>query len=841
MKETNPKQIGRYFLILLAAGSAGLFLPGILNLRWGEGLASAIWIFAFIELTCRFRDRRHTLISLAVFCISYCIRFHGAAGILWLYLLVSVPTGLVLFGTFFLYSRIITSWNRPVATLAFPVLWMAIYLLGTLIRLPVFTRVDVMFTDMNVLLQSERLIGSFGLSFAVLWIIALIQYAAMNRRAGTAVLGAALYFLLLLYGIVCLFPNTSGENSVRVAYTTGPYVGDYLNYTVLPFEDCLSSMKTSVREAGEQSADILTFCEEAFEIKDYEENAFLEQCCDAAKENGIHILVGLDVNDTDGSAGGKGENKIIWINSDGEILGEYLKNRLIPVIESDYIPGDGNIPSHIITIGGRQIKVSYLICYDSNFPGYVRTIDDGTDILFLPSWDWDAVKILHSRLCCALAAENHVNIVKSTYDGLSIVINPDGRIIRSTDTAETGYEQVQIAEIPICGSREPEKVLLRSPVYGIIAVEIMSILLCIVLLYGNLSGHRGRTIRNRLFTALVSVCILGLSADLLSWILDGCTRLLPVLYISTTLSMILTFVMASLFVGYLTEFIKERRQISSGFMLVFIAFSAVAVILSIIGSINGELFIFENAVYSDGPMYWLYVLVNACTMIFCLIVVLVYGKAINTQERIATLIYIFIPGLSAAINLIYPEFSYAYPSTALSFTVIYVLLQSERVIRLEKEEQASSERAVHDDLTGLGNRRAFEEKIQPLPESDTDAGVIYADINELKYTNDTFGHEAGDRLLITFAELLCMHFRKDEIFRISGDEFAVVLPGIGKKDFEQRVTIFRNALDIHGKKIASIGTAFGSTKDINRLYKSAEAAMYREKKAFHERRPDESL
>ena len=82
-------------------------------------------------------------------------------------------------------------------------------------------------------------------------------------------------------------------------------------------------------------------------------------------------------------------------------------------------------------------------------------------------------------------------------------------------------------------------------------------------------------------------------------------------------------------------------------------------------------------------------------------------------------------------------------------------------------------------LTGLLNRRAYDNTCKMLI-GNCQVGVIFCDVNSLKYTNDIFGHEAGDKLIKSFASILKNSFRNDETFRISGDEFVILLSTIDK-------------------------------------------------------------
>ncbi|HHO58985.1 MAG TPA: diguanylate cyclase, partial [Thiotrichales bacterium] len=91
--------------------------------------------------------------------------------------------------------------------------------------------------------------------------------------------------------------------------------------------------------------------------------------------------------------------------------------------------------------------------------------------------------------------------------------------------------------------------------------------------------------------------------------------------------------------------------------------------------------------------------------------------------------------------------------------------------------------ATHDHLTGLYNRRYFENylenEISRVQRSGIMSAVVYMDLDRFKYVNDTAGHEVGDRLLIDLSQSLSRHLRRHDIAaRIGGDEFAIILKNV---------------------------------------------------------------
>jgi diguanylate cyclase (GGDEF)-like protein/PAS domain S-box-containing protein len=166
--------------------------------------------------------------------------------------------------------------------------------------------------------------------------------------------------------------------------------------------------------------------------------------------------------------------------------------------------------------------------------------------------------------------------------------------------------------------------------------------------------------------------------------------------------------------------------------------------------------------------------------------------------------------------------------------------------QVEAERAAAEARlrhmAEHDALTGLFNRRRFEEELDRHIAHGRRYGMsgalLLLDLDDFKRVNDNFGHRAGDRVLTAVATVLTHRLRESDIVaRFGGDEFAVLMPvgGVGEATELAELLVAAIRGDVPtpaGPLTASVGIAlFSDLSTADEVLSRADDAMYAEKRA----------
>ncbi|MEI7885721.1 MAG: PAS domain S-box protein, partial [Clostridia bacterium] len=209
-------------------------------------------------------------------------------------------------------------------------------------------------------------------------------------------------------------------------------------------------------------------------------------------------------------------------------------------------------------------------------------------------------------------------------------------------------------------------------------------------------------------------------------------------------------------------------------------------------------------------------------------------QALQQGERLVTE-EIEIQNLDGTIKTLLWNSANIYKEDGKSY--LATIAQGHDITERKKSEAEILYLGYHDQLTGLYNRRFFEEELKRIDTiRNLPITLVMADVNSLKLINDSFGHNIGDDLLKKVAEVILQGCRADDIIaRLGGDEFVILLPktnAVEAEDIINRISGLA-AVEKIGSINISIAFGFDSKKQMDislqDVLKQAEDYMYKDK------------
>lgn len=241
----------------------------------------------------------------------------------------------------------------------------------------------------------------------------------------------------------------------------------------------------------------------------------------------------------------------------------------------------------------------------------------------------------------------------------------------------------------------------------------------------------------------------------------------------------------------------------------------------------------------------------------------IFKNALSTRESKVRNVYkairtVGLMGISFATVIDIVRYYHGHNSDSAMFVRIGLLIfilcygsasleKMVNAVKLGTKAEFVSQLAYHDGLTGVGNRTAFQERLEELEGQKKElAGIaiVMFDVNDLKYVNDNLGHQRGDELIVGSANIVknAVESEAGSVFRIGGDEFAGIIVG---EDVEGRcasaLSRFKQLMDGYNAvnkqflriSIASGYAVYDKSVDDEKLmdvYQQADVRMYENKK-----------
>ena len=274
----------------------------------------------------------------------------------------------------------------------------------------------------------------------------------------------------------------------------------------------------------------------------------------------------------------------------------------------------------------------------------------------------------------------------------------------------------------------------------------------------------------------------------------------------------------------------------------------VHVILQTISLTNGNIFsIDQYNKFIRGDEYWLYVFFCAVSFIYILFVFVLIGIRSKLRNLITILLIASIMITGQTANIIDGNINSGYMSICVTAVLLYIFIQNMfRHIMMETiniEKDISS----HDALTKVMSRNSYDNTIKEFNKRiheeplTVNFAICECDLNNLKIINDTFGHDAGDKYIISCCKTICDIFKHSPVYRIGGDEFVAILQSDDLENLDKIKQIVKETTESEIKKPVSLfekksfaaGFAifeYGKDTCFGDVMKRADIEMYQNKR-----------
>lgn len=372
-----------------------------------------------------------------------------------------------------------------------------------------------------------------------------------------------------------------------------------------------------------------------------------------------------------------------------------------------------------------------------------------------------------------------------------------------------------------------------------IAIESFSAIIIFILLYANIFELKQRTKKRSMFTKLLIANEIVVVVDTITWLRIDWANHYLIFSGLITITYIVPMYIVGLFSKYIYRHISEKSE-TSKVPFNLIMFSAVVVgTISLVLCVIGKMFVIKDGKYYGGDLTPFYYLFYILSLSLLSIVIIANSKKLGIHDLLAALSFCFFPLISIIISMSDESINLAIPAMAINMLIIYIFLESENENHLYIQSNI-------DEMTGLLNRRAYEENIKQLEKENTDSKLVYAaiDVNGLKQTNDNIGHSAGDELICGAASCLKQTFGDyGRIYRTGGDEFVAIFYATEDKLKTLSKQINETTENWRGTFVKSLVMSIGyaskkefSNESISEISKIADKRMYEAKRKYYAER-----
>ena len=249
--------------------------------------------------------------------------------------------------------------------------------------------------------------------------------------------------------------------------------------------------------------------------------------------------------------------------------------------------------------------------------------------------------------------------------------------------------------------------------------------------------------------------------------------------------------------------------------------------------------------YAHGPLYPVYIGIYLIVIVLLIAQFVIYGRSFTYQNRVSLYAIILITCIGILMQEMISGVRTAYLGVTLGAAMVFIRFTEFSQITTDEFIEEQKTALNTDPLTGLFSRYAYSNMLQMYNDGElpTDTAVFSIDLNALKETNDSLGHEAGDELIRGAADCISEAFGdKGQCYRTGGDEFVVFRSGTSRENADRILELLKEkAAAWQGTYVKKLSFAVGyalaeenSDMNVEKLVGQADQAMYRAKAAYYQ-------
>ena len=353
-----------------------------------------------------------------------------------------------------------------------------------------------------------------------------------------------------------------------------------------------------------------------------------------------------------------------------------------------------------------------------------------------------------------------------------------------------------------------------------ISSNILSIVFLAILFLGSVFGAKLNNSSTLCFLGCLLAAIIGCAGDALSYLTFDTAEVGVWIIFASMISYIMTPIMFILFSLYFFGVIGTKASVPGWAAYPVIIIGIIDIILVSIGTTNQKMVYVEKGEVMDGEWSDYPSMLLFLGILYLYYVLFSYRKAMSTYQLLAFGGFLLFPIVDSWITLFNPIIDFTYPLVTLAFVVIYVIMQEQAIAEESMRKILYEEDSFTDPQTGFKNRRAYDEAIK-RNERGRVMGVVYCNVDHLDEIREKDGPEAVDKYVLGFDGILEDSFPGGDIYRISENNFAVLLYKISEDTLKKWVSSFSQAMD-ENDGMATFGYVYSETDPLFDMVRNAQ-------------------